>query len=448
MQQNFNQQQKIFFVLMALLGSFLTTGCDRHQEVPPPPPVPVVSTVMVSAQKIVLTTELPGRTKACKVAEIRPQVNGLIQKRLFTEGSVVKAGQILYQIDPAPFQAMLDSAAANLVAAQKAADRVRALVVMDSAGVRRQQATLALARINARRYEDLAKVNAVSAIQRDQIATESKIAEASLEAAQAQLASDRESVSAAKAVIQQVKAALKTAHINLGYCRVIAPISGRIGKSNTTEGAIVTAYQPVPMVTIQQLDPIYVDVPQSTTELQRLKRSQADGHLNNDETNTNKVRIILSDGTPYPLEGTLQFSDVTVDPTTGSVILRVICANPDGVLLPGMFVRAVIKEGVNEQAILIPQQGVSRDHKGNPVALIVTAENKVGQRMLTLDRAIGDHWLVSSGLAPGDQVIVEGMQRVRPGMAVTVVPFNATNAKQGTAVEQTEPSQKGKDGGA
>jgi membrane fusion protein (multidrug efflux system) len=367
---------------------------------------------------------------------------------LFVEGSDVTAGQILYQIDPAPFQAMLDSAAANLSAARKSADRARALLVMDSAGVTRQQATLALARINAQRYEDLARVNAVSAIQRDQIATESKVAEASLAAAQAQLESDREAVSTALAVIQQAEAALKTAHINLGYCRVMAPISGRIGKSNTTEGAIVTAYQPVPMVTIQQLDPIYVDVPQSTTELHRLNRSRADGHLNGDADSTNTVRIILEDGTAYPLEGTLQFSDVTVDPTTGSVILRVICPNPKGVLLPGLFVRTVIKEGIDEQAILIPQQGVSRDHKGNPVALIVNAEGKVGQRMLTLDRAIGDEWLVSAGLAPGDRVIVEGIQRVRPGMALTVVPFHAVKATQESALEKTLPVQTPKAGGA
>ena len=185
-----------------------------------------------------------------------------------------------------------------------------------------------------------------------------------------------------------------------------------------TVGALVTAYQPTALATIQQLDPIYVDVPQSTTELLRLQRRLEDGRLNHDGTNQNKVQLILEDGTRYPLEGTLQFRDVSVDPTTGSVILRVVFPNPKGLLLPGMFVRAVVKEGVNDQAILIPQQAVSRDPKGNPIALIVDAAGKVEQRMLTLDRAIGDQWLVSSGLAPGERVIVEGMQKVRPGAAV------------------------------
>jgi membrane fusion protein (multidrug efflux system) len=247
-----------------------------------------------------------------------------------------------------------------------------------------------------------------------------------------------------KADIQYWKATVETARINLGYCRVTAPISGRIGKSNVTEGAIVTAYQPVALATIQQLDPIYVDVPQSTTELLRLKRRLEDGRLKSHGTNHNKVKLILEDGTAYPPEGTLQFRDVTVDPTTGSVILRVVFTNPEGVLLPGMFVRAVIKEGVNEQAILIPQQGVSRDPKGNPVSLIVDAEGKAQQRMLTLDRAIGDKWLVSAGLAPGNRVIVEGMQRVRPGAAVKVVPFKEGKTRRGPAVQP----QKRTDGAA
>jgi len=216
---------------------------------------------------------------------------------------------------------------------------------------------------------------------------------------------------------------VETVRINLAYTRVTAPISGRIGRSSVTEGAIVTAYQPVPLATIQQLDPIYVDVVESTTELLRMKRRMGDGRLNHDGTNQSKVKLLMEDGTAYPSEGTLQFRDVTVDPTTGSVILRVVFPNPECVLLPGMFVRAVTKEGIKEQAILVPQQGVARDRKGNPFALIVDADGKVGQRMLSLDRAMGDKWLVSAGLAPGDRVIVEGMQRVRPGAAVKVVPF-------------------------
>ena len=245
--------------------------------------------VTVKPQPVVLTTELPGRTSAYLVAEIRPQVNGLIQKRLFTEGSDVKAGQVLYQIDPAPFQAALDNAAANLAAVQKTADRARAALAASIAGVTRQQATLELARTNRERFEEVFKDKAVSASQRDQAVTEAEVAEATLRAAEAQVESDRKAVAAAEAAIKQAEAALETARINLGYTRVTAPISGRIGRSNVTDGAIVTAYQPVALATIQQLDPIYVDVPQSTTELLRLKRRLEDGRLNRDGTNQRKV---------------------------------------------------------------------------------------------------------------------------------------------------------------
>ena len=406
-------------VLAALLGGLLLGGCDDTGRSQPPPQVPEVAVVTVQPQKVVLTTELPGRTAAFRVAEIRPQVSGLIQKRLFTEGSDVKAGQVLYQIDPAPFQAALDNATANLAVMRKSADRARAALKAGIARVTQQRATLEFARTDRRRFEDAFKDRAVSTSQRDQAVTNADVAEATLRATKAQLESDRAAVAVAKAAIHQAEAAVETVRINLGYCRVTAPISGRIGKSSVTEGAIVTAYQPVAMATIQQLDPIYVDVPQSTTELLRLKN----GGLNHEGTDQNKVKLILEDGTAYPVEGTLQFSDVTVDPTTGSVILRVVFPNPEGVLLPGMFVRAVIKEGINEKAILIPQQGVSRDHKGNPVALIVNAESKVGLRMLTLDRAIGNKWLVSAGLAPGDRVIVEGLERLRPGTFVKAAPF-------------------------
>jgi len=358
--------------------------------------------VTVQTQKIMLSTELPGRTSAYRIAEIRPQVSGLILNRLFTEGSSVKTGQVLYQIDPAPFQAALDNTQAALG---------------------RAEANLPAIRSRAERYREVLADKAVSRQDYDDAV-----------AAMTQV----------KADIQYWKATVETARINLGYCRVTAPISGRIGKSNVTEGAIVTAYQPVALATIQQLDPIYVDVPQSTTELLRLKRRLEDGRLKSHGTNQNKVKLILEDGTAYPPEGTLQFRDVTVDPTTGSVILRVVFTNPEGVLLPGMFVRAVMKEGVNEQAILIPQQGVSRDPKGNPVSLIVDAEGKAQQRMLTLDRAIGDKWLVSAGLAPGNRVIVEGMQRVRPGAAVKVVPFKEGKTRRGPAVQP----QKRTDGAA
>ena len=426
--------------LLLGISMLLTVAGCKQKSGPPQSGVPEVAVFTVHPERVVITTELAGRPAAFLVAEIKPQVNGLIQKRLFTEGSDVKAGQVLYQIDPAPFKAVMNNAVANLEAARKAADRARAAMNAGIAGVARQQATVAFARTNRQRFEDLFKDKAVSASARDQAVTEADVAEASLRAAEAQVESDRKAIAVAEAAIQQAEALLETARINLGYTRITAPISGRIGKSNVTDGALVMAYQPMALSTIQQLNPIYVDVPQSTVELLRLQRRLEDGRLNHDGTNQNKVKLILGDGTPYLSEGTLQFQDVTVDPTTGSVILRIVFPNPQGVLLPGMFVRAVIKEGVNEQAILVPQQGISRNTKGDPVALIVDTEDKVQQRMLTLDRAIGDKWLVSSGLNPGDRVIVEGVQKARPGASVKVVPFNADH-KDGPAAEKTvQPS--------
>ena len=427
-------------VLAVLLGGFFLAGCDRPTQSRQAPTAPEVTTVTVQPQKIMLTTELRGRTAAFCIAEIRPQVSGLVQKRLFTEGSDVKAGQMLYQIDPAPFQAALDNATANLSVMGKSADQARAALKASMARVTQQRATLALARTNRRRFEDAFKDKVVSTSQRDQAETDADVAEATLLAAEAQLESDRAAVAVAEATIHQAEAVVETARINLGYCRVTAPVMGRIGKSNVTEGAIVTAYQPTPLATIQQLDPIYVDVPQSTSELLRLKRRLEDGRLNQNGTEQNKVKLILEDIT-YPLEGILQFSDVTVDPTTGSVILRVVFPNPKGVLLPGMFVRAVIKEGFNEQAIFVPQQGVARNHKGNPFAMIVDATGKVGLQMLTLDRAIGNQWLVSAGLAPGDRVIVEGTQMLRPGMAVKAVPFKEGGNTPANAAPATAESK-------
>ena len=409
------------------LGILLLAGCGR-QGPPAPPPLPEVATVTISTSQVVLTIELPGRTSAYRVAEIRPQVNGLIQKRLFTEGSEVTAGQVLYQIDAAPFQATLDNAAANLAAMRKTADRARSALEESTANVAGFRSTLGLARTNLRRFEELFSKNYVSASDRDQAANNAQVAESSLRAAEARVETDRQTVAVAEAAIQQAEAALETARINLGYTRVTAPISGRIGKSNVTDGALVIAYQSLALSTIQQLDPIYVDVPQSTTELQRLKSRLEEGRLHQDGTNHKKVKLILEDGTPYPLEGTLQFRDVTVDPTTGSIILRVIVPNPKGVLLPGMFVRAAVEEGTAEQAILVPQQGVSRTPKGEPIALVVDEAGTVRQRMLTLNRAIGDQWLVSSGLSPGERVVVEGLLNVRPGTAVKVVPLGTPKA--------------------
>jgi len=380
----------IFFLLLTM------SGCK--QKGGPPQSNPEVAVVTIHPERVVITTELSGRTSAFLVAEIRPQVNGLIQKRLFTEGSVVKADQVLYQIDPAPFQAALDNANASLA---------------------RAEAGLLSIRSRAERYRDLLADKAISQQDYDDASAAMKQAEAE---------------------IQFCKASVEMARINLGYTHVTAPVSGRIGRSSVTDGALVTAYQPIALATIQQLDPIYVDVPQSTTELLRLQRRLKDGRLNHDGTNQDKVKLIMEDGTPYLSEGTLQFQDITVDPTTGSVILRVVFPNPENLLLPGMFVRAVITEGVNEQAILVPQQGISRNPKGDPTALIVDAEDKVQQRMLTLDEAIGDKWLVSSGLNPGDRVIVEGVQKVRPGVSVKVVPFEAGQKDGTTAEKAVQPS--------
>jgi membrane fusion protein (multidrug efflux system) len=397
-------------------------GCGQQGPTTGPPQAgpPEVTVVTIQPKRLVITTELAGRTSANRVAEVRPQVGGILQKRLFTEGSDVKAGQVLFRIDAAPFQAAYDNAAANLAVMRKAADRARAALRASLAGVARHQATLDLARTNRDRFDELAKEGAVSVIQRDQAMTEAVVAEAAIRAAEAQVESDRAAVAAAEAAIDQAEAALETFRINMGYTAVTAPISGRIGRSGFTEGALLTAHQPAALATIQQLDPMYVDLPQSSTEVLRLRRRLEEGRLNHNEKSSSRVRLILEDGAKYPLEGTLQFRDVTVDPSTGSVNLRAVFPNPKGILLPGMFVRATVEDGVNPKALLIPQQAVSRDQKGNPQTLIVDAEGKVQQRILTLDRAIGDAWLVSSGLTVGERVIVEGMQKVRPGTSVKV----------------------------
>jgi len=362
--------------------------------------VPEVATFTVGRKAVMLTTELPGRTAPYRIAEIRPQVNGLILKRLFTEGSDVKEGEGLYQIDPSPFQAVLDSAKAALA---------------------RAEANLPAIQSRAGRYQQALADKAVSQQDYDDASAALRQAEAD---------------------IQYYKAAVETARINLNYARVTSPISGRIGTSTVTDGAIVTAYQPVALTTIQQLDPIYVDVPQSTTELLRLQRRLEEGKLNQGGVKENQVELILADGTKYPLAGTLQFRDVSVDPSTASVILRMVFPNTNNVLLPGMFVRAVVKEGVNEHAMLIPQQAVSRDPKGNPLALIVNESGQVEQRMLTLDRAIGSQWLVAAGLEPGERVIVEGVQKIRPGTTVRAIPFGSNAKSPASAAEVVAPSGK------
>ena len=418
---------------------FCLSGCKPLQT-PASPPAPEVAVITVHPQPVELTSELPGRTSSYRIAEIRPQVNGLLQKRFFTEGSLVQAGDVLYQIDPSPYQAALDNATANLLATQKAADQARAALEASIADIKRHEATLVLTRSNLHRYQKLVETRATSAMQLDQALADAHVAEAALRTAQAQIESEREAVAAANAAIKRAEAARETAQIDLNYTKITAPISGQIGRSNVTEGAIVTAYQSVPLATIQQFNPIYVDVPQSTAELNRLRRSQAEVAARN--RRTDRVRILLDDGSQYPLEGSLKFRDVTVDPTTGSVILRIVVPNPESILLPGMFVRAIIDDGVDENAILVPQQAVARDPKGNPTVLVVDEKNTVAQRAITTDRALGDQWLVSSGLNAGDRVIVEGIQRARPGTPVRVVPFEpkiSLAAEPGAASPQTAP---------
>jgi membrane fusion protein, multidrug efflux system len=427
---------------MGLLVLGLIVSACGSKQAGPPPAVPEVAVVTVQTERVVLTTELPGRTSAYFVAEIRPQVNGIIQKRLFDEGSDVKAGQVLYEIDPAPFQAAYDNAAANLAVARKAPDRARASLEASIASVGRQRATLELARTNRWRFEELFKGKSVSASQRDQAVTEAEVADATLRAAEALVQNDREAVAAAEAAIQQAEAALESARINLGYTRITAPISGRIGKSNVTVGALAKAFQDSAFATIQQLDPIYVDATQSSATLLQVKRNMTAGRINGMGPDRARVKLLLEDGTPYPLEGALKFSEVTVDPSTGSFILRMVFPNPKQILLPGMFVRAVVQEGEIDRAILVPQQGVSRDPKGNALTLIVDGSSKVQQRMITVDRAIGDRWLVTSGLAPGERLIVEGGQKVRPGASVKVLPFQDRGTSGKATKETAHPTKK------
>lgn len=367
-----------------LLFTALSFACNRTEAAdgtktaaPPPPEVAVVT---IAARKVTLTTELPGRTAPYGIAEVRPQVNGLIQKRLFAEGSDVRAGSPLYEIDAAPYEAALDSAKAALA---------------------RSEANLVAARLRADRYKDLVAINAVSKQDYDD-------AFAALKQAEASIAAD--------------KAAIRTAQINVGYTRVTAPIAGRIGRSAITPGALVTANQPAALAVVQQLDPIYVDVTQSSAELLRLRRDLAAGRLESAGANQAVVRLVLEDGTPYARPGKLQFSEVTVDEQTGAVTLRAVFPNPGHVLLPGMYVRALVQEGVSDGALLVPQKGVTRDPKGNATALVVGADNKVEQRQLETPRSVGDAWLVTKGLAPGDRVVVEGLQKVRPGVRVNAVP--------------------------
>ncbi|MGG7917398.1 efflux RND transporter periplasmic adaptor subunit [Klebsiella aerogenes] len=366
-----------------IISAVLLTGCDNSGNQQAQPQAPQVSVHVVHSEPLSVTTELPGRTSAFRVAEVRPQVSGIILKRNFVEGSDIKAGESLYQIDPATYQAAWNSAKGDEAKAEAAA---------------------AIAHLTVKRYVPLLGTQYISQQEYDQAVATARQADADVVAA---------------------KAAVENARINQAYTKVTSPIDGRIGKSSVTEGALVTNGQADAMATVQQLDPIYVDVTESSNDFMRLKQESLQ---RGDDSKS--VQLIMENGQPYSLKGSLQFSDVTVDESTGSITLRAVFPNPQHTLLPGMFVRARIDEGVNPQAILVPQQGVTRTPRGDATVLIVNAQNQVENREVTAAQAIGDKWLITSGLQNGDKVIVSGLQKVRPGVTVKATEDTAASAAQ------------------
>ncbi len=373
----------------ALAGVFLLSACGgsgQQQGAGPAAMVPTVGVTTASVEAVTAIAELPGRTAPYLIAEVRPQVTGIVKARQFTEGSEVKAGQTLYQIDPATYQAAFDSAKASLA---------------------RAEANLHSAHLKAERYADLVKIEAVSKQANDDAVAALKQAEADVAAAQA---------------------AVEKARIDLNFTRVSSPIPGRIGRSAVTAGALVTANQADALATVQQLDPIYVDLTQSSAELLRLRRNLAEGKLQRNGADTVPVRLLLEDGSLYGAEGKLEFSEVSVDPATGSVTLRAVFPNPKGELLPGMYVRARLAQGVNNDAILVPHAALSRDPRGNALVMVVNGESKVEARIVKTGQSLGDKWVVTEGLAAGDRIIVDGLQKVRPGAQVQVQAGTAAPA--------------------
>lgn len=370
-----------------LIAAMSLAGCDRKPAAgPAAPPTAEVGVVTLKAQPVTLSTELPGRTTAFLTADVRPQVNGLILKRIFVEGAEVKAGDPLYQIDPATYQATYDSAVATLAY---------------------DQAALVTARAKSARYKPLAAAQAVSRQDYDDA-----------------VAAAGEAV----ATIGIAQATIEQARINLIYTKVNAPISGRIGRSAITPGTLVTAGQTTVLATVTQLDPIYVDVTQPATTLLRLRQELAEGKIQQTGPNQAKVTLAMENGSKYSVPGTLQFSEVTVDQSTGSVVVRALFPNPDHLLLPGLFVRAELQEGTDDQALLVPQAGVSHNTHGDPTVLVVDKDNKAALKIIQTSRAIGDNWVVTGGLAPGDKVIVDGLQKVRPGAEVRITEVKADPA--------------------
>ncbi|EBO4520899.1 efflux transporter periplasmic adaptor subunit [Salmonella enterica] len=369
-----------------IFSAALLAGCNDQGDTQAHPGEPQVTIDVVETAPLAVTTELPGRTSAFRIAEVRPQVSGIVLKRNFTEGSDVEAGQSLYQIDPATYQADYDSAKGELAKSEAAA---------------------AIAHLTVKRYVPLVGTKYISQQEYDQAIADARQSDAAVVAA---------------------KAAVESARINLAYTKVTSPISGRIGKSNVTEGALVTNGQSTELATVQQLDPIYVDVTQSSNDFMRLRQSVEQGSLHKDSASST-VELVMENGQVYPLKGTLQFSDVTVDESTGSITLRAVFPNPQHSLLPGMFVRARIDEGVQPNAILVPQQGVTRTPRGDAMVMVVNDKSQVEARNDVAAQAIGDKWLISEGLKPGDKVIVSGLQKARPGVKVKATTDAPTTKK-------------------
>jgi membrane fusion protein (multidrug efflux system) len=377
----------------------LLTACGKDQDGPPPPPE--VSVITLKARPIKITDQLPGRTTAFRVAEVRPQVTGVVQKRLFAEGTEVKAGAQLFQIDAGSYRAALSSAEAAL---------------------KRAEAQAVSSKLLAERYAPLIAANAVSKQENDEAIAASARAEADVASA---------------------RAAVDAARINVVYTQVLSPISGQIGRTLVTEGALVTSGQQAPLATVQQLDPIYVDITQSSTEMLRLQRQLANGELVKDDDNLAEVSLTLEDGSVYPERGRLKVSEASVDPSTGSVLLRAVFPNPRRELLPGMFVRAQLTQGTRAAALMVPQRGVAHNARGEATVLIVDKDEKVAERVVTADRAIDDEWLITAGLAAGDRVIVDGLQKARPGSPVKAVPAaEELNAALHAGAEQDEVAQR------
>lgn len=364
------------------LAAMLLAACGNSGPAAPAVGAPPaeVGVITLAPQPVELAVELPGRTAANRIAQVRPQVDGIVLRRLFTEGAEVRAGQPLYQIDAAPYRATVQRAEAAVASAE---------------------AQLNAARLLAQRYGQLQQGGVVSRQDFDDAEAARLTAEASVAAA---------------------RAALDTARIDLGYTELRSPITGRIGRSLVTEGALVTRNQDEPLATVAQLDPILVDVTQSSAELLRLQQDIAAGHLQQDARQEAVVTLTLEDGREYPRKGRLRFTEVTVDEGTGSVVLRAEFPNPDYLLLPGMFVRAQLQTGSNPEALLVPQAGVSRNARGEAMVLVVDAQGKVGERMVEVSRAVGSRWIVTQGLAAGERVIVEGLQKARPGATVNAMP--------------------------